>query len=144
MIGTGECWKISWGLFGKAECGRVSVKRPKAVDEIAGQLGLNAIVFILGGLLFLYWGYSSQSHSQGGFLFAGYCLLSLGVPLGILTVGYYKLWAWTYPIVKLLISSPFGLKGDRMYFKKKITQPEVMRAFGLTPNSKDDQSQKNE
>jgi hypothetical protein len=100
------------------------MKPPKGVQQIIPTLAVNSIGLILGGLLLLLLGHSG-----------GAIVLLFGIPLGIVTYGFYNLERWTYPIVKALVTGPFRLKGA-VGFKKAITDPEVMRAFGLTPNGK--------
>ncbi len=107
------------------------MKRPDGVTEISTALAINAIAMTFGGLLFLFWYITSPSNAKGGFLVASSCLLVMGVPLGLLTIGFYTLQRWSYPIVKQMIAGPFRLKGMGG-LTEKIKSPEVRRVFGVS------------
>lgn len=110
-------------------------KPSKFVKEISETLWAYTRFFIGVGILAILGAAVLDNYRFAStFGVGGTILLLLGILLGILTQGFRRLQRWTYPIVKVLVGTMWGL--NTAYadsYPQKIRSAEVRRAFGLEP-----------
>ena len=109
------------------------MQRPAAVNEVVFPLGLNAVVATcMGATATLYSLFIAFTNPPGpsimfiGGLFSLFC----GIIMGVITIEFRRLRPWTYSIAKFLLKNMKG--GGNLH--KKLDDPEVLQAFGLTAN----------
>lgn len=110
------------------------MRRPKEIRSIIPTLAFHSIGLNGLGLLFLFWGSTSSTPIRSELVLGGGCLLLLGLPLALVSVQFYRLRPWTYPIVKFLVTSPVGLRGA-MLSEKPFNSREMLHAFHRLPEA---------
>ncbi len=109
---------------------------PQAVKQITIFLIVGAVVFGCPGVLVILDALLQPNEPSAPPLCGGFSFLVLGAALGTLAIEFYRLHRWTYPFVRILVTSWWGLRGAHMLgLDRKIKSPEVRRAFGLPPIS---------
>lgn len=107
---------------------------PRPVREVAKFLWMYSIGLASIGIIVLIGGFATQFNTLGG----AAVLLALGIGLGMLAWQFYRLRRWTFPIVRFLVSSWWGLRGAAwMGVRSQFNTAEVRSAFGLPPAPED-------
>ncbi len=108
------------------------LRRPRVVTHIAIASGIIALLCILIGAFLLYSALAALDPAAANNVkLLSLVMMALGLAYAVLTIGFYTLRPWSYPVMRGMVRGTLSPLFARWGWYEAIDSAEVQSAFGL-------------